>query len=67
MGHLPPSKFTLNDSVQFRVADSILTGVIELTDFAHSSNKAYHSYSIFVEERDCSYTHVPEQDVLKKF
>lgn len=67
MGHLAPSKFALNDSVQFRVADDILTGVIELTDFTHSANSAFHSYDIFVEERGCSFTHVPEYDVLKKF
>lgn len=67
MGRLAPSKFTLNDNVQFKVAGNILTGVIELTDFACFANKTYHSYSIFVEERGCSFTHVPEYDVLKKY
>lgn len=66
MGHLPPLKFSLNDSVQFRIANDILTGVIEFADFAHSPRRAYHSYSIFVEERGCSFTHVPEYDVLEK-
>ncbi len=66
MKHLPPAKFALNDSVQFRVADDIITGVIELTDFARFSSKKYHSYGIFVQERGCSFLHVPESDILEK-
>ncbi len=67
MGYMPPAKFSLNYNVQFKVANDVLTGVIELANFAHASDNGYHSYNIFVEERECSYTHVPEQDVLKKF
>lgn len=66
MGHLRPSKYALNDSVQFRIANDILSGVIELAEFAHFSQKGYRSYDIFVEERGCSYKHVPEYDVLRK-
>lgn len=66
MGHLRPSKYSLNDSVQFKVANDILNGVIELADFSRFSKRNYHSYDIFVEERGCSFKHVPEHDVLKK-
>lgn len=66
MEHLAPAKFRIKDHVQFKIADDLLTGVIELTDFAHFSSKRCHSYSISVEERGCSFLHVPEFDILKK-
>ncbi|WP_438764158.1 hypothetical protein [Enterococcus sp. AZ186] len=56
----------MNDSVQFRVADNIFTGVIEHTNSARFTQNTYHSYDIFVENRGCSYAHIPEQDVLRK-
>lgn len=67
MGQIARSKYALKDIVQFRVANDILTGVIELADFPRSSRINYRSYDIFVEERGCSFKHVPESDVLKKF
>lgn len=51
MGYMPPAKFSLNDNVQFKVANDVLTGVIELANFAHASDNGYHSYNIFVEEQ----------------
>ncbi|GAA2911190.1 hypothetical protein GCM10019993_16960 [Enterococcus pseudoavium] len=64
---LPPLKFAMNDHVQFRVAETIFTGVIEDTELSCSSQRNYHSYNIFVKERECSFLHVPEFDVLRKY
>lgn len=67
MAPLSPSKLSLNDRVEFRAAGGIFTGAIEGLDFAHFSNQPYHSYNIYVKEQECSFTHVPEVDILKKF
>ncbi|PEZ58149.1 hypothetical protein CN372_26115 [Bacillus anthracis] len=61
-----PMKFNLGDTVMFEFDGEMITGKIEIRDFGGSLEHDYHSYDIYVEERNTLYKHIPERDVFHK-
>lgn len=58
---LPRMKFNVGEKVRFTINDMELVGIVEIVDFGGSFEHDYHSYDIFVAEKNCLYKHVLEE------